>query len=241
MPNCQKNTRRLCHFAYFVEQVTKGALGLWKIGMPASPPVRNHYYREPHEAGSTMIRIGARKNVNQQKDHFLTLMNQLTTDEQIFLCGLDNLTDELERLIRSDSKSRDRLSSWLARALSNLSFLGEIKRQIGLLKPRPPITEALSLADQQAEFNKKMTTFAKVLGPGSKGMKLAVFGTPLGKFSCPSHKRCTMATTREMQDAETNLDGFWQQVDGHFTQALEKPLYEVAGAEEKRTLLRTPD
>jgi len=231
----------LCHFSFFVERATEGALGLWKVGMPASPPVRYHFYREPHEPGSTMIRVREKKNSFQEKDHFLWLLNRLTMDDQVFLCGLDNITDELERVIRSDPKNRDRLSSWLAQALSNLSLLGEIKRQIGLLKPGPPITEALPLADRQAEFNEKMVTHAKVHGPNFKDMELAALGTPLARFYFPSHKRRTATTTKEMQDAEANLDHFWQQVDDRFVRNLGRPLHQLSGVGEERMLRRTPD
>lgn len=38
----------LCHFSYLLEQSIKGPLGNFQAGMPASPPLRAHYVREPH-------------------------------------------------------------------------------------------------------------------------------------------------------------------------------------------------
>lgn len=39
----------LCHFTYSLDQITKGPLELWKVGMVASPPLRKHFVREPQD------------------------------------------------------------------------------------------------------------------------------------------------------------------------------------------------
>lgn len=163
-------------------------------------------------------------------------------DDQLFLMGLENVLDELERVIRSDRQSRERLSSWLANLLSSLSLLAELKRQIGLLRPGPPMTEALPMEEQQAEFARKTQLLSKVFGILTKGMRLAAVGTPLVKFNYPSEKRRTAAVTQQMQEAERNLDLFWKEVDHHVIRCEGKSLSTIlSGVLTERELQRTED
>ena len=136
----------------------------------------------------------------------------------VFLCGLENLTDEIERLIRSDSKSRERMSSWVAKILSDLSLLGEFRHQIGLLRPGSPMTEAVSTQEQQTEFSRRMKLVARVLETFQKGIVYSLTGTPLSKFSYPSDKRLNANVTKSLQEAEHNLDAFWKEIDDQFIQ-----------------------
>lgn len=213
--------------------------------MVASPPLRKHFVRDPLDSSNpNRIIVKGRSDPYTDQDHFLWLMGRLTIDDQLFLCGLENILDELERLIRSDSSSRERLSSSLAHVLSNLSLLAELKRQIGLLRPGPPMMEALSLAEQQAEFTKKSQLVSKVFGifGEQKDMKLSAIGTPPSKFNYPSHKRRTAAVTRELQEAESNLDAFWKAVDSQVFRKAGKSLHDLLkGVLEERKLQRTPD
>ena len=130
--------------------------------MPASPPLRKHYVRQPQDPNSTKIVVESKSSSYKKKDHFLWTLEQLFNDHHVFLCGLENLTDEIERLIRNDSMSRERVSSWVAKVLSDLALLGEFRRQIGLLRPGSPMTEAVSTEEQQTEFSRRMKLVARV-------------------------------------------------------------------------------
>ncbi len=235
----------LCHFSYLIEQAIKGQIGVWKVAMVASPPLRKHFVREPLDSNNpNRIVVKGKGNPYSDGDPFLWLMGRLTMDDQLFLCGLDNILDELERLIRSDLKSRERLSALLAYLLSNMSLLAELKRQIGLLRPGPPMTEALSLPEQEAEFAKKSKLMTKVFGvlTEDKNKQLSAVGTPPSKFNYPSHKRRTAAVTKELQEAESNLDAFWNKIDSHAVQKSGKSLHGLlVGVLEERKLQRTPD
>ena len=101
----------LCHFSHTVDRVIKGPILEHKTGMPASPPLRKHYVRQPQDPNSTKIVIESKSSSYEKKDRFLWTLEQLLNDHHVFLCGLENLTDETERLIRSDSESRERVSS----------------------------------------------------------------------------------------------------------------------------------
>ncbi|KAL8680293.1 MAG: hypothetical protein Q9224_006952, partial [Gallowayella concinna] len=45
----------LAHFENLIEQLTKGVIGNWKVGMVASPALREHYVREPQDPSNTRI------------------------------------------------------------------------------------------------------------------------------------------------------------------------------------------
>lgn len=233
----------LCHFSYLIEQAIKGQIAVWKVAMVASPPLRNHFVREPFDSDKpNRIIVKGKGNPYNDRDQFLWLMGRLTMDDQVFLCGLENILDELERLIRTDPKSRERLSPLLADVLSNLSLLAELKRQMGLLRPGPPMVEALDLADRQAEFSKKSRLMSRVFGILRNGMKFSPTGTPPSKFNYPSHKKRTVTVAKELQQAESNLDRFWEAVDQHVARSDGKSLHELlAGVLEDRKLQRTPE
>ena len=232
----------LCHFSYCLEQMTKGPISSFKVGMPASPPLRNHYAREPQDPNTTKIGVVAKSSHQSRNDDFLWLLERLLIDQQVFLCGLENLLDELERMLRNDPKCRDRMSSWLAKVVSDLALLAELKRQIGLLSPGPPMLEALDSKEKQKEFSKRMGLMTTVFTIFQKDMYLCGAGSPLTKVNYPIDKRRTAATTKTMQEAEKNLDNFWLKVDQHFMKHAGKTLHEMLkGLFPERPIQRTPD
>lgn len=233
----------LAHFEHLVEQLIKGAISKWKVGMMASPPLRQLYVREPQDPSNTRIRCKSRQNSRKKDDHLLWLLEVLLQDDQLFLCGLENVCDELEREIRSNRTSRDRISSYVANLISELSLLGELKRQIGLATPGPKITELIDEEEKQAEFSKKTKILSEVYGAlNNVGKGLAEVGTPLGNFNYPSEKRRTLATTQKMQLAEQNLDTFWKFVDDHCKKTANKTVHHMLiNILTERDLQRTDD
>ena len=218
----------LAHFEHLVEQLIKGAISKWKVGLMASPPLRQLYVREPQDPSNTRIRCKSRENSRKKDDHLLWLLEVILQDDQLFLCGLENVCDELERETRSNRPSRDRISPYIANLISELSLLGELKRQIGLATPGPKMTELLDEEEKQAEFGRKTQLLSEVYGALSNvGKGLAGVGTPLGKFNYPSDKRRTLATTQKMQLAEESLDAFWKYVDEHCKKTANKTVHQM--------------
>lgn len=176
------------------------------------------------------------------KDYLIWLLEQFTHDDQVFLCGIENLVDELERILRSDARSRERVSGWTARLISELSLMAELKRQVGLLSPGSPMTEFLSLEDQKEEFSKRMSFMKKTFNVFQKDMALSSVGTPLTKFNYPAEKRQTRSTTRLLQEAERSLDEFWAKIDRHFVKHSGETLHQmISEVFSERVVKRTPD
>lgn len=241
-PISEEYQEALCHFSYFLDQMTNGPLLHYKTGMPASPPLRCHFWRQPQDPNTTIIRVTSKTSSYNREDYFLWALEQLLIEKQVFLYGLENLLDEIERMVRSDGQNRERVSSWVARVLSDLSLLAEFRRQMGLLHPGPAMTEALSIEDQQEEFSSRMKLFSRTDEIFNKGMTLAGSGTPLTKFNYPSEKTLNATITKQLQQAERNLDKFWEAVDKHFLKNGSEDLHSMlAGILPLREMRRTPD
>ena len=135
-------------------------------------------------------------------------MERFTIDQQVFLCGMDNLCNELEREIRSNPASRGRISGYIASLISNLCSLGELKREIGLQSNEPFMLENIEEDVKKAEFERKIRILRNVYEVLTKLKNLVPSALPLSKFHCPSDKRRNKAITEEMQQAERELNKF---------------------------------
>lgn len=230
------------HFSPYVEQVTKGALSKWKVGMVSSPPLREHFVRAPQDPTNTRIQVTSKSSSHLRRDYLLWLMERLTMDDQVFLCGLENICDELEREIRSSPANRERVSPWIANLLSNLSLLAELKRQIELAMPGPAMEEILDEDEKSRYFAEKTELLSQIFHLLTKPMGLASAALPLGKFDYPSHKRQNQGIVAKMQQAENTLDAFWSKVDGYCAKEGGSSLHQLLqGVLMDRKLQRTKD
>ena len=233
----------LVHFQYLLEQLTKGPISDWKAAMEASPPLRQHYVRETQDPNSTRIAVTAKVESRRKSDHLLWLLEVFLQDDQLFLCGLENVCDELEREIRSNQSSKARITPYIASLISDMSLLGELKRQIDLSTPGPRILELIDPKESHAEFSKKIKLMSQIVDTLTNiGKGLADVATPLGKFNFPSDKRRTLATTQRMQQAERNLDMFWAQFDEACLKKAGQTVHTMLGKVlNERHVERTPD
>lgn len=211
-------------FRYFLDQASKGPIANLKIGVPPSPPFRSLFVREPQEPGSTKIRVNTKSAIG--KDVLLHLFTALWNEQQLFLLGLPDVMDELDRLVQSDIKQKERLSSWVAQVISDLAVIAQIRRQVGSYHPLLSATNEDTTDDMRADFSKSLSKFAELMN-NAKGLSLASVGSPSdGRFQYPSNKRRTRETTTTMWMAEFNLDLFWQTVDKHFMGKCGKTLHQ---------------
>ncbi len=213
-----KFARAHAHLSHHLEQVTKGALDKWKVGMVASPPLRKHFVRAPQDPTNTRIQVTSKSNSSSRGDNLLWLVAKLTMDDHMFLCGLENICDGLEREIRSSPANRERVSPWIANLLSDISLLAELKRQIELAWPGPAMVEILDQDEKKEHYAEKTELLRHIFYLLCNPMDLASAALPLSKFNYPSHKRQNQEVVAKMQQAETNLDAFWSKVDDYCTQ-----------------------
>ena len=231
----------LCHFRNLVERMRFAPLTVFQQGISSSPPLRKYYRRKQFLDGRMGVVVLPEK---RRDDYLLWLIERFRIEGHVELYGLSKLLDELERLTRSNSviagaPQIQYISPWIATALSGLAVVGELERQLNL--HQPPIPRSLPEKELDVEFDKRTVLNDVMFKAGREG-KFADAGTPLTKFTYPSGKRRTAATTAKRREAEKNLDMFWQTVDEHYVRNLGKPIHELlSGILVPRELDRTPE
>lgn len=229
----------LYHFSYLLKQIRKAPLRNLRLGMAASLSLRNDFARAPHDPDCTEI-VGISKDPSR-RNYFFWLVEQLLFEEQIWMCGLSNILNELDRVSRNCTQRQqlDRISPWVSAVLSDLAVMCELEQLVEWHQPR--VMPSIEKKDLEAEFMKR-TTLMATFNSLISGLKLSDSGTPLTKFNYPSEKRRTAATTEKMRKAENNLDLFWSIVDEHYTRNTGKTLNELlADILSPRELERTPE
>lgn len=239
----------LRRFKHLLEQMEKGPLMNLKTGVPASPPLRSYWIRQPQDPSSTKIQVQTRGKI----DYLLFTFTQLFDDEQRFFCGLQTLVEDFERQFQHDLKQKARLSPWVMDQFSQLAFISELQRQLRLYQPRlfePFVSSSLDTGDEEATeqaikwgFEKDMSPFANLLN-NTKDMKLADFiEFPERNFYYPADKRRTKANTDAMRTAEEHLDNFWSIVDSDYLARTGRTLHDSfpSGLLIERPLQRTSE
>jgi hypothetical protein len=192
-----------------LEQASKGPILNLKLGVPASPPLRSMFVRQPQVPGSTVIRVQTKSNV--QLDPLLWIFQTLWNDHQLFLCGLPGLMDELERLVQSDPSQKERLSVWVARIFSDLGVIARALHELDIYQPWAAVMDHAFVEyekDIKEEFAKKFAVLAEI-DCEFKNLSLAKVGVPSDRrFHYPSDKRRKQQVTESMRKAEQNLDLF---------------------------------
>ena len=233
--------KALQDFRYLINQSSRGPINNLKVGVPASPPLRSLFVREPQVPSSTKISVSMKGTAD--KDNLISTFLRLWNDDQLFLYGLSNLVDELERLTQSDPKQKERISAWVARVFSDLAVMAEIRRQLALYHPSLSTTNEDDTEEIKAAFMKSLSWLAEFL-KDIEGISLAKVGAPAdGKFNYPSEKRRTLENTQAMRKAEQNLDLFWQTADQHFAKKRGRSQHQAIQhlLSQDRELQRTPE
>ena len=202
---------------YSLEQFSKGPVGNLNLNVPASPPLRAFYVREPPTSNNSAIRVRRHKPPSDKgTERLLWIFETMQNDTQLHNAGLHTLMDEMERLTESDWKIKKLISPWVANIISDLSVMSECRHQVSLFQPWAASFqyELGSRMDQiKANYDdtvKKWIQFHKTF----EGTSLNKLGAPFeGRFFYPVEKRRTREITEAMRRAERNVDEFWANVD----------------------------
>lgn len=212
----------------------------------ASGQLGKHFVIKPNLPGEDprIFRVAARDI--PPNDYFLWVVAQLV-DPLAGFSGNAGLLYELQRMMQADPKQKQRLTAWVAYAISALSIAFELKRQIHLLSAGPNGPNVVELPCSQAVLdedserrNELVDCIQDILTEAKNKNAFAKSCLPLRKFHHPSDKRQTATTTEEMRNAEKYLDQFWAGVDGYFVRRTGKTLnLLVEGKVTQRALNRT--
>jgi hypothetical protein len=205
-----------------------------KVGVIPSPSIRKFCLREPQDPNTSMIRVAyLPPRQNHGVLRIMPFFDILFNDEQLFLAGLHTVTDEIERLIRSDKTVKVLISPFIASRLSSLSVVSECLHQLHLFQPwARKIEDGMDKTKNAELMNNYQRTFggwAPILAVNFEGSHIYQYADPSGgKFNYPVQRRRNKQNVEILRKAEANLDAFWEAVDRHYkTNANEKTQYDV--------------
>jgi hypothetical protein len=243
----------LLTFQHYLNQGAKGTKGELKHAAVASPPLRQFYERTPpRDANSNIIQVKSKSTkLEKTAAELLWLLRVLWEDGQdLLLAGFTNIVDELGRLIQTETKAKDLLSSYMMEIVSDLSVFGEATRQLQIYHPWAASFET-TLADKEGDIQKsfahRTTDWALLMSvvDGPNQARLIKLGEPNDrKFYYPVDKLRTKENVQSLQSAESNLDAFWSGVDKNMRVRMGEKLDHTAlGAllSRSRILQRTSD
>ncbi|KAL9618972.1 MAG: hypothetical protein Q9160_006366 [Pyrenula sp. 1 TL-2023] len=244
----QEYLRSLQSFLSSLEQLSKGPTEMLKRGVPASPPLRSQFVRESQRAGTTKMQVHSRPVKDSKKTigRLLWLFSTLWNSDQLYLFGLHNLVDELERLTQSEPEVKHSLSSWTADRIFDLSLIAECIHNVNHYYPWVEsirVGAAEGGKSVKAEYIAFSNDLTPLLKTNFEATDLADLGTPGGRrFFYPADKRRTKENTQALRSAEDNLNAFWSAVDSHLISKC-KGSYDMVRdlLSKDRVLQRTPE
>ena len=128
--------------------------------------------------------------------------------------------DELDRLVESDRKQKQRLSSWVQSIVSDLALLAQAENQLNLYQPWASTFENDALEHEEAikaDYTKSISPVTEYTKASRSLPSVGRLVTPLrNKFNYPINKPRTRQSSDTMRAAEKNVDLFWKVIDQHF-------------------------
>lgn len=194
-------------------------IGHLKNSIPASPFLRRYWERLPPRNDATdeiIVQYKPGTKGDEILDTLQIWVLNLCNAEYVRKVGLDTIVEELGRLSDLDSKSRDCISSFVARKISELSIFAQCIHEIDCYFPWA--------ATFENEIRQRQETLAEDCGKTEATINpyfecqydghITILGDPSGgRFKYPSHKNRSKIHVEEMRSAEDKLDEFWLAVD----------------------------
>ncbi|KAF2739475.1 hypothetical protein EJ04DRAFT_398625, partial [Polyplosphaeria fusca] len=203
---------------------------------PASSPMRSYFLRKTDPEDPRILRVETRSSDDgETKDELMWLLNRLNDARRVHKCGMASLLLEIDRLMFSDKKQKNRITALLADTLSDMGLVAEIQHQLERYRPRIFLTSQrvvkhlsvqefpLQRSPWYKDIQEPLNELFKVCRSLKVGPKADYF---VGRLNYPSQKRRTKENVAVMQEAEYQLDQFWVNVRKHLQQDM-KSGYEV--------------
>lgn len=159
--------------------------------------------------------------MDEVERQLIWLLRTLWEDGQtLFLASMPLIVDEIERLIQSEPRARELLSSRITGVVADLSIISQCLTQLKLYHPwaRTFLSEAAgrdeTLRKEYAERTQSWGKIFAALHEKSISSRAVTLGQPTGgKFFYPVDKRRTRENVDGLRQAEGNLDAFWVSID----------------------------
>ncbi|OTA98874.1 hypothetical protein M426DRAFT_325623 [Hypoxylon sp. CI-4A] len=210
-------------FMHYLNRAAKGPMDLLKKDVPASPPMRRFFTRQPPEdIASSKISVHTRPDVQRvgvEGNLFWLLTTLWEDDYALFLTRMPLVLDELGRLLHTEKSASDLISAHIAAIISDLSILTQCINQLNLYLPWARTFENAMLTHEtaiQLDFEKTVAPWAKLMAAfeDTHLNYVAILGNPSDKkFFYPVEKRRTKENVEALRRAEHSLDKLWAEMD----------------------------
>jgi hypothetical protein len=188
----------------------------------------------------------------KSEDQLMKLFCLLSGGDMTFLTmyGLDNVLNELQRLIDANPSQKKRLTSYVSRAFSDLALLCNVTTQLSNFFPwassferklanlgKPSDTCTMDIEDVSQAFCDKDRD-------NDGGTETSRLELPIATaLFYPIHKAPNEANVKAIRQAESNLDAFWERIDDLYLRTIGQSLFQLLGkyAISPRELRRTPE
>ncbi|KAL8754103.1 MAG: hypothetical protein Q9199_004569 [Rusavskia elegans] len=231
---------------YVLDTITERLLAYLPDYMAAVPTFKQQVVRTVQPNGRAVTTI-----TRNSADHLYWLFTELVigkgNQQNQQICGLPNLSQEIENLISKDAQQKERLNWRLIRVISDVAVIAEMQRQLGLSTCNEYTLSAFSQEELDAWGKTDLGRLPKINDISYHSIGLAQVNgfaplvTDLQVFEYPSDKRRTAANTAKMRSAEHALDILWEKIDEHFVRETGETLKELGeGKIQHRDIQRTP-
>lgn len=242
----EKLETAMLNLSFAAEKVAKGPIMLLKTIVPASPPLRERWVREPQQEGTSKIQTHTKGAVGA--DPLVGLFSWLFNDQQVFLARLWNMVDELQRCAENDPAQKNRMSSMVAETFSDLALVAQVLKQVNTYYPWAAAFENRQ-AEAEKELSRKYDDDMKDAQIIYRGLQentfpnLARVVVPVAKrLHYPVDKAYNASNVEAMRQSEVRLDLIWKILDDHLAKQSKKTLHQLflgrVGTE--REIRRTP-
>ena len=228
-PLPEKLETALVNLAFAAEMTSTGMITVLKMGMPASPPIRERFVREPQQPGSSKMQT--RTKGGSGNDPLLQLFTMLWDEQKLFLAQLPNVVDEMQRCIDHDSGQKARMSTWVTGYFSDLALAAQLVKQVKTFYPWAAGLElSMSPESRRPTYEKATEDTATVYLTLREEIlpNLARIIVPLQKkLYYPVEKARNAANVDACRQAEAQLDKMWKTLDSHFLKHTKKTLHDL--------------
>ncbi|KAM0328802.1 hypothetical protein ACHAQA_005216 [Verticillium albo-atrum] len=197
-----------------LERMEAGPVSTLKISFPGSPPIRNHFQREPptnaHSPKISVISKATKRSNTEQE--FIQIMSMLWNNQERQMLTTKGLLDMLDNLLQKDPSANALLTSYIREQLGQFALISECLHQLQLFQPWADTFEA-KMVQARDHINKDFSAKTQWMGAISQmglGTACVPLGIPVdGRFRYPAAKAKTKENIEAMRSAEASLDAFW--------------------------------
>jgi hypothetical protein len=237
---------------FFLERVSLDIITMIKTYFPASPPLREYFYRAKYEGVACLVmpHVEKHKKQNAKLLHLLNLIDMFGDKGFRDYITIHVIMDELESFMQRDVESKALISPFMASLISQLAIITECLHQLHCFQPWARKVEN-TIQEQRIEFSRRYDAFIRSWSyidlahrsfDKPEQNRLCKMGNPRdGKFDYPADERFTRVNVDKMRSAEAALDKLWGATNAHWLRMAGcTPIGLIKEIIGKRVLHRTP-